>query len=121
MNEVAGDVAIVTASGRLSAATAGQWEEGLVRVAGRRKILLDLAGVDYVCSAAIVALTAFLDRRESLDGPAAQDASVVACGLGDAVRLTLDLAGVLPRLTVAPTRAAGLALLNELFDSSSLP
>jgi hypothetical protein len=42
----------------------------------------------------------------------------VACGLGDAVRLTFDLAGLLSRLTVAPTRAAALALLNASDDST---
>ena len=110
VNEVADDVSIVTASGRLGAAAAGQWKEGLARVAGERKILLDLGGVDYACSAAIVALTTFLDRREG------QNNRVVACGLGDAVRLTFDLAGLLSRLTVAPTRAAALTLLSEPGD-----
>jgi len=117
-NEVAGDVSIVTLSGRLGAATEGQWEEGLVRVAGERRLLLDLGAVDYASSAAIVRLTAFLDRRESLDRREGQDSRVVACGLGDAVRLTFDLAGLLSRLTVAPTRAAALAILNGRGDST---
>lgn len=116
LDEVAGDVSIVTASGRLGAAMAGRWEEGLVRVAGKEKIVLDLGGVDYACSAALVALSAFLDRRRSLDRREEQDGGVVVCGLGDALRLTFDLAGLLSRLTVAPTRAAALAALTGRAD-----
>jgi anti-anti-sigma factor len=112
VDEVAGDVSIVTASGRLSAATASQWRNVLERVVGDRKILLDLGGVDYACSAAVVTLRAFLDRREGQNG------RVVVCGLGDAVRLTFDLAGLLAPLTVAATRASALALLNDPGDSS---
>jgi anti-anti-sigma factor len=113
VHEVAGDVSIVTTSGRLGAAMAGQWEECLVRVAGEGKILIDLGGVDYASSVAIVTLASFLDRRESLDRREGQDRRVVACGLADALRLTFDLAGLLSRLTIAPTRAAALALLSD--------
>jgi len=78
--------------------------------------VLDLGGVDYACSAALVALSAFLDRRRSLDRREEQDGGVVVCGLGDALRLTFDLAGLLSRLTVAPTRAAALAALTGRAD-----
>lgn len=121
LDEVAGDVSIVTATGRLGAAMAGTWEEGLARIAGSRKIVIDLGGIDYACSSAIVALSEFLDRRESLDRREGQDGGVVVCGLGDPLRLTFDLAGLLSRLTVAPTRAAALALLNARADGVRQP
>jgi anti-anti-sigma factor len=95
-------VFVLAAVGRLGAATAGQLEAALaeVREEGGEKVVLDLEGVDYVSSAAILAISSFLDER-----------TIVVCGLGDAVRLTFDLAGVLPRLTVVPSRTAALAAL----------
>jgi anti-anti-sigma factor len=94
--------------GRIGAATAAQWEAALAEVGEKedgkedRKVVLDLKGVDYVSSAGIQALSSLLDRLP-------QQSTVVVCGLGDAVRLTFDLAGLLSRLTVAPSRAAALA------------
>ena len=86
---------------------AGRWGDTLGRLAGEGKIVLDLTHVDYASSAAIVALSAFLDRRDTEKG------GVVVCGIGDAVRLTLDLAGLYGRLTVAPSRASATALFIQ--------
>jgi len=95
-------VFVLAAAGRLGAATAGQLEAALAEVRGKGtdRVGLDLEGFDYASSAAILAISAFLDER-----------TVVVCGLGDAVRLTFDLAGLLPRLTVVPSRADALAAL----------
>jgi anti-sigma B factor antagonist len=105
VKEVAGDVSIVTATGRLDSAAAGRLAAELNQVAGTPKVILDLSGVDYASSAALAVLTEFVDRQDL------QAARVVLCGAGDALRLTIDLAGLSDRLTLAPSREAATALL----------
>jgi anti-sigma B factor antagonist len=106
VKEVAGDVSIVTATGRLDAAAAVRLEAELNQVAGTPNVILDLTGVDYASSAALAVLTGFIDRQDL------QASRVVLCGAGDALRLTFDLAGLSERLRVAPSRAAAAALLT---------
>lgn len=96
----------MTASGRLRAAAAGELEAELNRVAGDPRVVLDFTGLDYASSAALAAISRFIDRR-SPEAP-----GVVLAAAGDALRLTLDLAGLSERLPVAPTRAAAEALLT---------
>jgi anti-sigma B factor antagonist len=105
-HEVAGNLAIVTAAGRLNRAAADQLEAELNQVVTAPQVVLDLSGIDYASSAALAVLTRFLDRRER------EAESVVLCGAGEALGLTLDLAGVSSRLKVAATRAAATALLT---------
>jgi anti-anti-sigma factor len=112
VHEVAGGVSIVTASGRLHAAAATDLEAELSRLVGAPRVVLDFTGLDYASSAALAVLSGFLDRRER---PAA---GVVLCVAGDALRLTLDLAGLSERVPVAPSRAAAEALLT---GSTTLP
>ena len=100
--ERAGDVFVLATAGRMSAATSGQLIEQLVAAldAGERRIVVDLARVDYACSAALMALQAVYGRVYL------NEARLVLCSLDPSVRLALDLAGLLEEFEVAETRAA---------------
>jgi anti-anti-sigma factor len=80
----------VTAAGRISAATAPALVEAVTRAlaAGERRVVVDLAGVDYISSAGLRALDA-LARQASLQG-----AAVVVRGSEGAVRVAFELAGL---------------------------
>jgi len=106
---VSGDGIIVLAvTGRLGTAGAGALVEEVAQALrdGHRWLLLDLAGVDYISSAGLVALDAISGRLHG-DGGA-----LVFCGVCEPVKLVLELGGVLPDLTLEPTREAGVARLR---------
>lgn len=60
--------------------------------------MVDLSGVDYVSSAAVLALDALASRLTAGGG------SLVLCGLTEPVRYVCELAGLLPRVTVEQIR-----------------
>jgi anti-anti-sigma factor len=100
-------VAVIIAQGRLDSTTSEGLEQALLGSlnAGERKIVVDLAGVDYISSAGLRVLLMVAKRlgvgRNNL----------VLCGLGDAVRQVFDLAGFLPLFTVEATRDLAVARL----------
>jgi anti-sigma B factor antagonist len=118
-SERAGDILVVAAAGRLGSQTSGPLIEAMVAALedGHRRILCDLAGVDYASSAGLLALDA-IAGRVSVDA-----GTLVLCGLTEPVRLVLGLSGLLPHFAVAPDRAAGLAHFAGIahLQTSSLP
>jgi anti-anti-sigma factor len=78
----------IAADGRLSAATAPRLAEALAAaiVAGRRRILLDLNGLDYISSAGILAIQAMEARVQAEGG------TLTLENAQPAVRVALDLA-----------------------------
>jgi anti-anti-sigma factor len=79
----------IAAHGRLSAATAPRLVEALAAAieAGKRRILLDLNGLDYISSAGILAIQAAAARAETEGG------ALTVENAQPAVRVALDLAG----------------------------
>jgi anti-anti-sigma factor len=94
---------ILTVCGRIGTASCGELIEALMQAIrdGHRRIVLDLAGVDYLSGAGLLALDAMAARLHEAKG------TLVLCTLAEPVRLALDLAGV--PLDVELTRADGLA------------
>jgi anti-anti-sigma factor len=98
-------VVVLVVRGRLGSRGAGVLVEALsVEASTAGSLVLDLAGVDYVSSPALRALRVEADRRR------AAGAQLLACGVGEAVRVGLDLAGLTGRLAVVETRQRAVAL-----------
>jgi stage II sporulation protein AA (anti-sigma F factor antagonist) len=98
---------VVAPVGRLDSVSSGELERKIVeRIdSGDRRLVLDLAGIDYVSSAGLRVLLMAAKRLK--EPPAA----LVLCGLGPAVRSVLELAGFVPLFAIEPSRPAALARL----------
>jgi anti-anti-sigma factor len=95
-----GDVPVLVVAGRLGSHGAHELERALIEVeppAGCG-VVLDLAGVDYMSSTALAALQA-MDLFLRLSG-----GRLVLCHVDDAVRVGLELAGLVDLVEFAPTR-----------------
>jgi anti-anti-sigma factor len=94
--------------GRLDSVTSNELEKRLVaRIdAGDRRLVFDMAGVEYISSAGLRVL---LMAAKRLKDPAG---GLVLCGLGPSVRTVLELAGFLPLFVVVPARQEALAHLR---------
>lgn len=92
---------IVTARGRIGAEAAPRLADALRRAGDQApRVIVDLTAVDYISGPGITALLEAVDTAET----------VILCGLGEAVRNTLDLAGVNGRVRIEETRAAAIAM-----------
>ena len=89
----------LTASGRLDADTTGRFAEVLNGCIDRgdRRIVLDLAGVDYVSSAGLRAILLAAKRGKSVG------CAVAVCGLRDHIREVFDLSGFGTVVAIHPT------------------
>jgi anti-anti-sigma factor len=95
--------AIITVRGRIGRLTADRFAEALS--AARReapRLVVDLQGVDYVSGLGLTAL------REAADGAEA----LILCGVGEPVRNTLELAGLIERVQIEESRQAALDRLR---------
>ena len=83
------DIVTLSLSGKLDTLTARAFEEKiLVHIeAGDRRIIIDLAHLDYISSSG---LRVFLLAAKRLDG---SDGKVVLCSLKDPVKEVFDIAG----------------------------
>lgn len=104
-----GSVRLVIVEGRVSSATAAELARVLTAqlLDGPRKVVIDLAGVDYINGAG---LRAFETAAASL---AASGGELVVCRLQPPVQVAFDLAGAIPKLTIAPSRDAALQGLRD--------
>jgi anti-anti-sigma factor len=99
--ERANGVTVLVVTGRLGFETVQALQSALSRVdLDGPGLVIDLAGVDYISSAGLKALD---DHIRVAKG------SVAICGARDAVRLTLELSGLLTRVTLSPTRDDAIA------------
>jgi anti-anti-sigma factor len=98
-------VLVVSVAGRLGAASAGQFGAALAEAIGPRnvRIVIDLAGVDYISSPGLHILATTARRCAETGG------ALALCGLADPVRIALDLGGLLPDLAIEPSRDAAIA------------
>jgi anti-anti-sigma factor len=102
------DMLILAVTGRLGTVSSGTLVDALSQEirAGHLRLLVDLAGVDYVSSAGLGALQDIAQRLHESGG------ELILCALSEPVRLVFDLAGLLPAFAIEPSRAAGLARLR---------
>ncbi len=93
-------VLVLMLSGRLGSASAVGLETAVNEAVrrGDARLVLDLAGVDYISSAGLHALSAAAGRCVESGG------ALALCGLTDPVRIAMDLGGLLAGLPVAPSR-----------------
>ena len=102
------DVVVLVLRGRIGSLSAAALTDAASREIqdGRRRVLIDLAGVDYISSAGLDALQSMAGRIHASGG------TVVLCALTEPVRIVFDLAGMLSSFTLSPTRAAGMVRLR---------
>jgi anti-anti-sigma factor len=108
-------VLVLAPCGRLGTVSAGDLIEVIVDAlaAGERLLVVDLAGVDYISSAGLLALDAVLGRLHQAGG------QLVLASLTEPVRLACDFAGLLPHFDVEPARDAAIERLRPLVPVES--
>jgi stage II sporulation protein AA (anti-sigma F factor antagonist) len=101
-------VLVVAPVGRLDSVSATELERHLMsRIdAGERRLVIDLAAVEYISSAGLRVL--LLAARRLREPPSA----LVLCGMGPSVRTVLELAGFVPLFAIEPARVQALERLR---------
>ena len=96
---------IVAPAGRLDSLRAPTLRDALAALdtAGERRIVLDLAGVDYVSSAGLAVLFELAKRMHANGGVMA------LCALHVHVRRVIELAGYMHHFTITTTREEAVA------------
>ena len=99
---------VLQVDGRLGSALSGDLIEAIVGAigAGDRQLIVDLANVDYISSAGLLALDAAAGRTHVVAG------TLILCGLTEPVRLAFELSGLLPHFSVETTRDVAIAKLS---------
>jgi anti-anti-sigma factor len=97
-------VNVLTLTGRLSQNAAENLNRALARAidAGDTRIVVDLAGVDYLSSAALSALDLAAARCTSLGG------CLALCSLTPPVQVSFEIAGVEGRIPIESTLSAAI-------------
>jgi anti-anti-sigma factor len=103
--EKTGGAVVIAPVGRVDSVSSSELEKVVLsRIeGGERRLVLDLAGVEYISSAGLRVLLVAAKRLK--EPPAA----LVLCGLGPGVRTVLELAGFLPLFAVEVGREQALA------------
>lgn len=104
-----GSSTVLAVTGAIDASTFPQLTREADRAldAGQQHLVLDLSGVDYVSSAALVALQTIVGRASAHGGKA------VLCGVTPRVMHVLEITGFQQMLTIFPDRAVALASLES--------
>jgi anti-anti-sigma factor len=101
------DVLVLELAGRVGAASAGLLAEAVANAFNRGdRLVVDLSGVDYVSSAGLRALEVAAGEAAGNGG---RPGTLVLCAVSEPVRIALDLAGLLPRLRIEPSRDLAVA------------
>ena len=103
-----GDVLVVAPRGRVDSTTSGDLETRLLDVlgSGQRRLVLDLAGIEYISSAGLRVLLVVAKKLKTAQG------DLVLCALTPAVRQVFELAGFLSIFQLEDSREAALARLG---------
>jgi anti-anti-sigma factor len=102
-----GQAVVLALSGRLDTSTAADLDFAAEpHVQGPTRLLIDLAGVQYVSSAGLRIFLMVAKKLQKTQG------QLVLCCMTAGVREVFDLAGFSKILTIAPDRSAGLARLT---------
>ncbi len=106
-DERIGDTFVVTAKGRLdgSASTPFTEKVGALLTNESPKLLIDLAGVDFVSSAGLRAVLVLLKKVKAAGG------SFALCAVQEQVREVLDITGFTAMLSIHPARAEAIAAM----------
>lgn len=103
----AGDVTILSVSGRVDANTSQELQDVVLDTAHKNhKLLLDLSKVDYMSSAGLRVM--LLLHREIQDN----DGRVILVGLQDRIRDAMEMTGFLKHFAVAPDVQTGIELIG---------
>jgi anti-anti-sigma factor len=107
--EPAGDVCVVTASGRLDGSSSAQFAQHFDRLieAGRPKLLVDFSGIDFVTSAGLRVVLAVVKKVKAANGVFA------LCGVQAPVHEVFNITGFDTMLRIHDDRAAGIAALQN--------
>jgi anti-sigma B factor antagonist/stage II sporulation protein AA (anti-sigma F factor antagonist) len=101
-------VLVIAPEGRLDSNTAGALEGALrERLDGHRRLVIDLAAVDYVSSAGLRVLLLAAKRLRDAQG------DLVLCSLADSVRQIFEFAGFTRIFTIEPSRESALVRLGS--------
>jgi anti-anti-sigma factor len=102
-----GEVLVLAPRGRVDTTTSAGLEERLLSgvAEGERRLVLDLAEVEYISSAGLRVLLRLAKKMQVTGG------QLVLCGLGDSVRQVFELAGFLPLFTIEADRERALGRL----------
>lgn len=105
VEERIGGALVMAPAGRVDSVSSNELERLVVsRIdGGEKRLVLDLAGVEYISSAGLRVLLIAAKRLK--EPPAA----LVLCGIGPGVRTVLELAGFLPLFSVESGREQALA------------
>jgi anti-anti-sigma factor len=103
--EKVGGAHVVAPVGRVDSVSSGELERVVVsRIdGGERRLVIDLAEVEYISSAGLRVLLMAAKRLK--EPPSA----LVLCGMGPGVRTVLELAGFLPLFAVEAGRTQAIA------------
>ncbi len=103
-----GQAAVVLFSGRLDSYSAARIEAELVAAieAGARKLVFDLAALDYISSAGLRVILVVAKRLKPLGG------RLVLCRLSAPVLEVFEISGFLSIMAIHDTKEAALAALD---------
>ena len=95
-----GPALVLAVSGRLGHVSAARLEQALedALASGARRVAIDLEGVDYISSAALVVLDGINSRLHDAGG------QLLLCALTEPALLVLELAGWRDRFVTVPSR-----------------
>lgn len=103
-----GEVVVLALKGRLDTATAADFDFAAEPHTDKpTRLLVDLAGVQYVSSAGLRVFLMLAKKLQKAQG------KFVLCGLNSTVREVFDLAGFSKILQIEADRAAGINRLNS--------
>jgi anti-anti-sigma factor len=94
---------VLTAKGRVGRLTASRFADALTAARTQSsRLVIDLHGVDYISGAGLAALRDAADVAETL----------IVCGVGEALRNTLELGGLTDRVRIEESREAAIGMLT---------
>jgi len=100
---VAGGIVLI-ARGRIGIGTAPAFAAALSAArAESPRVVIDLEGVDYISGSGLLALS----QTANSEG-----GHTILCGVGEPVRITLELAGLIDGVSIEGTRAAAIDKLK---------
>jgi anti-sigma B factor antagonist len=100
-------ILIVAASGRVDSNTSSAFETSVLAHAREPRLLVDLAGVEYISSAGLRVFLMLARKVKDAGG------RLALCGMGASVRQVFDLAGFTALFAVEPSLEQGLARLSS--------
>lgn len=103
----AGDVKILSVSGKIEASTAPQLQDIVLDTAHtNQKLLLDLSDVDYMSSAGLRVMLLLHREIQQNEG------RVILVGMQDRIRDAMAMTGFLKHFAIAPDISTGLDLMG---------